>query len=191
MRRSFLLTLFHTPYSVSCAVVAFTLSILIQPLLPEGTGFVCKGLSYIWLFLFSHFHIFTLELQLSLISCSSTSLGLPWRIFLGTHSPLYAMVPLVWPPWKLSRKDRTDSAKKAIPLHNVQDFLKKPFCYTKSSGKGHAGVSLFFSHALYLPPLYTPHLIYLQLQHHHCCSQQFLCTGTVIECLKLLSFHII
>lgn len=87
-RRSFPLILFYAPYSVSWNVVAFNLSLLIKPLLPEDTGFVCKELSCIWLFLLSHFHIFTLEFQLLLSNCSSTSLGLPWRVFLGSHSPL-------------------------------------------------------------------------------------------------------
>lgn len=46
-------------------------------------------------------------------------------------------------------------------------FSQKTFSYTKCSGKGHAGVSLFFSHALYLPSLYILHLICLHMQHTH------------------------
>lgn len=140
IRRSFSLTLFHAPYSVSCAVVAFTLSILIKPLLPEGTGFVCKGLSCIWLFLFSHFHIFTLEFQLSFSSCSNISLRFPWGIFPEHPQSFvcYGSICLCGFPWKLSRKDRNNPkmAKKAIPLHNVQDFLKKHFVTSSLLEKG-------------------------------------------------------
>ena len=93
---SFPLTLFNVPYSVSWAAVAFTLSY--QTVTARGHRF-CVERAVVCLLLFPHFHIFTLEFQLLVSSCSNMPLGLPWRAFLGTHTPLYALVQCVCPVW--------------------------------------------------------------------------------------------
>lgn len=94
--KSFPLTLFNVPYSVSWTAVAFTLSY--QTVTAWGHRF-CVERAVVCLLLFSHFHIFTLEFQLLVSSCSDMPLGIPWRAFLGTHAPLYALVQCVCSVW--------------------------------------------------------------------------------------------
>jgi len=90
---SFPLTLFNGPSSVSWAAVAFTLSCQTFP----GQGHRFRVERAVECPLFSHFHIFTLELQLLINSCSNVPLGLPQRAFPGTHTPLHALVQGVCP----------------------------------------------------------------------------------------------
>lgn len=81
--------LFSVPYSISWAAVAFTL--FYRAVTAQGHRFCVERALVCPLFFFL-FHISIWEFQLLVSSCSNMHLGLLWRAFLVTHTPLYALV---------------------------------------------------------------------------------------------------
>lgn len=113
---------------------------------------------------FSHIHIrvpaTAQQLLKHIFGASTKSFPRQPQSFVG-----YDSICLCRPLWKLPRKDRTNPAKKAISLHNVQDFLKKHFVTPSLLEKGMHFCFLLL--CTLFASLYILHFICPHMQHTH------------------------
>lgn len=172
------------------AAVVFTLSVVIKPLLPEGAGFVCKGLSCIHLFLFSPFSHIHIRVEAIAQQLLKHLFGASMKNFPGhPHSFVcYGSSRLCGPCGNCPGRTQPTLLKWPSPCMMSKIFSKNILLH-----------QVFWKRTwwcFWFLLRYTIFTFFVHFTFHMstCATrslQQFLHTGTVAEHLKLLRFWII